>query len=105
MSDKTFLDACLSGDAFVDEFEDYVGRWHRSDSAEPIWKYLGFREDEYGLIVERHEALKPVIHGRHSNIQLDEVVQGMAGQAIAARSADPAKSDKILEWLRRTGRI
>ena len=47
-----FVQSCLTGRASAEDFADYVGRWHDSDSDEEVWAFLGMSEADYNMVVE-----------------------------------------------------
>ena len=61
---SSFIDMCLSGEALLDDIDDFVDRWHDGDSALPIHEYLGMTRDEYLSWVRNPDVL-PQIVGAH----------------------------------------
>jgi hypothetical protein len=44
---RTFIQLCLAGDADPDAIDDYIDRWHDSDTMLPLAEYLGMTHAEY----------------------------------------------------------
>ena len=57
MSRRTFVEACLEGEALLDDIDDYVDVWHRGGTGMPLWKFLGFTHSEYKLWAEKPNSL------------------------------------------------
>lgn len=62
----TFIEDVLSGDARLDDVDDYVERWHTAPRESPIAKmqlheYLGLTRDEYGKWVEQSAYMKSIV--------------------------------------------
>lgn len=100
-----FMDACLSGDALLEEIEDYVDEWHESDSTEELYEYLGLAKEEYAIWVENDATLKIIFHARKIGIPIEKFIRQDQGQRLVARSASAREAEQIKEWLQRTGRI
>jgi hypothetical protein len=98
---KTFLDACVSGEALLDEIDDYVAKWHQSDVQTPIAKYLGFTPKEYEAWVEKPDILGYIVVARAHNKPLEDTIK----EGIAARSPSRDGAKALLAWLKKTGRI
>jgi len=100
-----FMDACMSGDALLEEIEDYVDEWHEGDSDEELHEYLGMTEEEYTIWVENDAALKTIFHARKVGVPIEKFISEDRGQSLVARSASAKEAEQIKEWLHRTGRI
>ncbi|AWG62611.1 hypothetical protein DDT46_01495 [Mycobacteroides abscessus] len=104
----TFVDACLSGDAFAADIDDWVDSWHDTEFAGNIPslnEYLGFTPDEGKLWVEKPTSLGAIIAARKTRKPVEEVLGGQASYALAARSVSPEDARDVLEWLIERGRI
>ena len=44
---SNFIAMCLSGNALLDDIDEFVGKWHEGDSEVPIYEYLGMTRAEY----------------------------------------------------------
>ncbi len=105
MSNLKFMEACLKGEALLEDIEDYVERWHKSETDETIYDFLGMSEEEYGLWVENDSLLKSIFFARRSGISIMDFLQKDNGKSLAARSSSPEEAAFVLKWLVRTGRI
>jgi len=97
-----FIEKCLSGDALVNEIDDYIETWHKDESiTQELHEYLGMSFFEYQLWVEKPESLKFILFARKKNANVQDYMTSNE-YSIAARSKDYIS---VLEWLRDTGRI
>ena len=64
-SDRTFLDRVLSGEARLDQIDDFVDRWHESpDETGSLAEFLGFTQDEYASWIKDAGKLQSIVHKR-----------------------------------------
>lgn len=105
MSNKKFMQACLEGDALLEEIEEYIEAWHNSDSNEEIYEYLGMTLEEYFIFLEDESMLKTLFYAREVNIPIADFLQSNTEQMLAARAATPEEAAAVKEWLARTGRL
>lgn len=104
---KTFIELCLNGDAFLDEIDDFVDKWHDSeDTSEEtsLHHYLGMTWSEYSLWVKDSDALASIINARRKGIELHEELRQEL-QPLAARADSTEEAQKILLWLQEHGEI
>lgn len=94
---------CLSGEALSEEIYDYIARWHRADTTMEVNEYLGMTDDEYLLWLEKPEMLNYIIFARKHGITVIDALQN--AETIAARAESQGKAQKLMGWLRKTGRI
>ena len=59
-----FVDLYRSGKVHAFDIEDFVDRWHLSDSTEEIWDYLGITKYAYGQWVVDPDSIVPILE-RH----------------------------------------
>lgn len=106
MSNVTYVDACLTGNALLDEIDDWVDEWH-DDSAgsRSLDEFLGFTEEEGKLWAEKPSALRFIIAAHRSDVPVTELMVSRDEFALAARADDQEKASEVLAWLRTTGRI
>lgn len=109
-TDRTFVDACLNGEAFPSDVDDWVDLWHDTEfaAAEPtLDEFLGFSEDEGKLWVEKPLSLGVILAARKKKVPLQELIEAESQRdyALAARSESPAEAKQLLEWLIARGRI
>jgi hypothetical protein len=100
-----FVDLCLSGDALVDEIDDYVDQWHESNDNIPLYEFLGFAPEEYSLWVERPDAIKFILFARAQHRPLEEYEAVSKSYRIAARAESSEDVEAVIEWLKQTGRL
>ena len=62
---SSFIEMCLSGDTLPDDIDDFVDKWHESDSDLPIHEYLGMTRDEYLSWVKDPSVLLHIVSAHH----------------------------------------
>ena len=109
MSERsTFLDACLSGHALLDDVDDWVDRWHDANGAPhgvsvPLREYLGLSPDEYAMWVEQPGSLRFAAAARRAGRPVGDV-RAVASTALAsARTGDDSEARELINWLRDKG--
>ncbi|WP_457095192.1 hypothetical protein [Mycobacteroides abscessus] len=105
---KTFVDACLSGEALASDIDDWVDSWHDTEfvgNAPSLDEYLGFTPDEGRLWVEKPRSLGAIITAHKTRKPVDEVLEEQDSYALAARSVSPEDARDVLDWLIQRGRI
>jgi hypothetical protein len=106
-----FVTACLSGEAFEADVDDWVEAWHEHAGAPlgrsvPLYEYLGMSDAEYDLWVEQSSALRLIVSARRYGVEVTDLLQGQSEYALAARSAsDPAEVAKVVDWLVDSGQL
>lgn len=100
-----FMDACISGDALLEEIEDFIDEWHEGDSEEELYEFLGMTKQEYAIWVENDAILKTIFHARKVGISIEDFISQDRGRSLVARAASAKEAELIKEWLQRTGRI
>lgn len=102
----SFIDACLAGEAILDEIDDYIERWHHDTTSPSVLEYLGMSQQEYQLWVERPESLRFILAAREDGIDAIEFfARQVRAQPIAARKGEDVTAEAIRRWLTETGRI
>lgn len=91
-----FIQNCLTGDALLDEIDEYIDEWHDGDSELPLHDYLGMSWDEYAAWIESPENLTYIITARKRGITYTEALSQVA--AMAARSSAISKTPEIENW-------
>jgi hypothetical protein len=104
---RTFIEACLVGEALISDVDDWVDRWHDENGApdgnpQSISEFLGLNPKEYALWVERPESLRFALAARKGRF---EPVLGVEDLALAARATNDGEAVGVMAWLRKTGRI
>ena len=65
MSEQTFVDAVLAGLASLDQVDDWIERWHTSDTGDTeLHDFLGLEETEMESWMQSGETLEQIIARR-----------------------------------------
>lgn len=99
------MDACIEGEALIEEIDDYIEEWHNSDSLEEIYEFLGMTFDEYSIWVENASMIKTIFYAREIGKSITELIKENDVQKLVARAATPEEATQVREWLKRTGRL
>lgn len=107
---SSYVDACLSGLAFVEDVDDWVDEWHESGGqprgeAIALSTFLGMSTDEYGLWVEQPSALRFIVAAHRRGAPVVDVMTTQRDYALAARAEDPDAAKEVLMWLIASGRV
>ena len=97
----TFMQLALQGYVMSDEIEDFVSRWHDSDSDQDLHDFLGLTFDEYSLWVSEPDYIDIIIGARHSGTPLVEAVNDnlRSEERLAARADDAGKVAALKRWI------
>lgn len=70
MPQTTFIDDLLNGDASLEDFDDYVDRWHDSPKSETreLHEYLGLTFAEYEIVFRNPELISDVLIARQDTL-------------------------------------
>lgn len=96
---ETFISACLSGKAGIDEIEDYINRWYSIEQTEySLEEFLGMTSFEYGEWLKTGEdiVLRDILAARELKVPYDKYKLMSEEKRIAARSFDI----KVVEELK-----
>lgn len=109
-SSTSFMDACLAGEALLDDIDDWVDTWHEHSGAprgqrESLEAYLGFDDFEYSLWAERPSLLRVIVSARKQRKSVDDVRSAAQTALAAARTSNDIDAPALLDWLRKTRRI
>jgi hypothetical protein len=67
MSKQNFVDAVLAGHATADDVDDWIEKWHTTDTGEiELHEFLGLSENEMELWVGSHTTLEQIIARRET---------------------------------------
>jgi hypothetical protein len=101
----TFIDKCISGDAFLDEVDDYIDAWHddTSEDAE-LHEYLGMTWQEYSLWITNPSILGTIVETRRKGLSL-ESSPPQEIQALAVSASSPKEAGRVMSWLKRIGKL
>lgn len=101
-----FIERCISGDAFLDEIDDYIDAWHDDDTLENVelHEYLGMTWQEYSLWVTNPNILGLIVDSRRKGQTLENApIQEI--QALAARASSKEEAQRVMSWLQRIGKL
>ncbi len=82
-----------------DEIEDFVQRWHDSDSKLELHEYLGMTIDEYALWLNSPDMLPLILTSRKTKRSLESIANDNLQSRLAARADDSMKIKAIQTWL------
>jgi hypothetical protein len=101
MSSPSFMDLVFQGRVLSDEIEDFVEKWHNSESDLEIHDFLGLTFQEYSLWVSDPDNIDMIIYARRADIPLTEAVNDniQHEKRIAARSDEAAKISALARWI------
>jgi len=71
---SNFINDVINADAILDEIDDYIEKWHDSDTDCSVFEYLGMTEEEYFLWVENDFYLKYIISAHEKNINISQLL-------------------------------
>ncbi|MEK0443462.1 MAG: hypothetical protein RL507_315 [Actinomycetota bacterium] len=67
MSKQTFVDAVLAGRATADDVDDWIERWHTTDTGDTeLHEFLGLLETEMESWLQSGETLEQIIARRNN---------------------------------------
>lgn len=58
MQHRNFAELCRAGLATIDELDDFVDAWHKSDARVAIYDFLGLTWEQYGWFVTDPASIK-----------------------------------------------
>lgn len=68
MDETTFTDDLIDGKATIDDYDDYVDRWHASaDDERSLAEYLGLTEEEYSIVFRNPELISDILIARQDS--------------------------------------
>lgn len=103
MSKLKFMEACLEGDALLEDIDDYIDEWHDSDSDEDLHDFLGMTFEEYSAWVENDSILKTIFYAREVGKSINELIKENDVQKLVARASTPEEAAHVKEWLKKKG--
>jgi hypothetical protein len=83
---ETFVARCLAGTAAPSDIDDFVERWHSSESSRSLRQCLGFTADEYAIWVRQPRALGIILFARMERMDLGDAVSLWDQVADAAKA-------------------
>lgn len=98
----SFIDQVISGDALLEDIDDFVDEWHDGDSNISLNEFLGLSKDEYQAWILNEEVLPLIIKARVENRDALELIRSDV-YSMAARSQDPKQLGYLQKWLDQKG--
>ena len=74
-----FIEKCLSGQALLDEIDDYIDQWHTGNSDVPLHTYLGMSWEEYAAWIKLPDNLTYIVAAHKFNISYKDAIAQAAG--------------------------
>ena len=102
---SNFINDVINADAILDEIDDYIEKWHDSDTDCSVFEYLGMTEEEYFLWVENDFYLKYIISAHEQNKNIEDLISEDYDTKMVARASSPEEAKKIYNWLVQKGKI
>ena len=82
-SNLTFIEAALSGNALLDDIDDWVERWHSGDQKKTLDQYLGFTESEGAMWASNPASLRLIIAAHHQNTTVETLLAGIGSNSFS----------------------
>lgn len=102
---SNFINDVINADAILDKIDDYIEKWHDSDTDCSVFEYLGMTEEEYFLWVENDFYLKYIISAHEKDININELLKEEYTSELVACPSSPEEAKKIYNWLKEKGMI
>jgi len=97
----TFVGLCLSGDALLDEIDDFIDRWHDQPTGLELHDYLGMTLEEYSLWLRIPDTLPYIIAARREHLPLSIAVLAKCDEMrLLAKSDDQTMITRLRKWLK-----
>ena len=100
---SNFVTNCLSGEALLDDIDDYVDAWHETKGDVPLHQFLGMSKTEYALWVADPDVLPFVVCARKENRNVGELLEEFTALPLAARADGPERAKQLMLWLKKEG--
>lgn len=99
---SNFINKCLTGDAFVDEIDDYIDAWHDGDSPLELNEFLGMTKEEYNYFAMDEDVLPIIIRSHRFKKTIDETINASQENelSLAARTSDKDKVKQLIAFLK-----
>ncbi|MBP6740189.1 MAG: hypothetical protein KA146_09360 [Leptospiraceae bacterium] len=105
LNNTNFITLCILGFNLIDDIDDFIDKWHESESSLTLHEYLGMTHDEYKLWLEKPESLKFIIFSKKNNTPIKTALQNFSTTQLAARASSNKEALEIIEWLKKTNRL
>ena len=87
---NTFVNLCLSGEAFAHEIDDFVDAWHDGNDPRTLSDFLGMTDEEYAIWVERPETLREILNARQQSLPHKKmIIQSSEGSVLIGQALPP----------------
>lgn len=98
---SNFINKCLSGDAFLDEIDDYIDEWHDGNSNLLLNEFLGMTEEEYNYFAMDEDVLPFIIKSHRFKKSINETISSSKEDELsfAARTSDKDKAKQLIAFL------
>lgn len=74
MGKATFIDACLNGQASLNELENYIEYWHTHNTGNSLREFLGLTNSEYEQWAKSSDSIfKDIIQARRKENSIKEI--------------------------------
>lgn len=100
---QSFMEQLIKGEAPPEAMDDFIDLWHEGDDTRSLPEFLGMSEDEYGLWVEKPDALPVIFLARKRRLALPEVLSMNEQQFLDAASAPSGERASSIRGSRRRG--
>ena len=96
MLSKTYVQACLDGDANIFDLDDYIDYWHDNDTGVTLREFLGLTPYEYQEWGKNSDSIfRDILRCRREGIDFAEYEWMSDTNRIAARSYDEEAIDRL----------
>src|ERR1035441_3206728 len=99
---SNFIDDCLSGNARLEDIDDYIDAWHQGDSDKKLYEFLGMTKPEYELLLSGQDMLPIIISAHKEHLAVVKILK-REFDSIAARSNNLDKMSRLKKWLKVQG--
>jgi len=99
MLSNNYISMCLSGDALLTDVNDFIDKWHETDTGLSIEDYLGMSKHEYNAWLLDDSILPYIIRSRHEKKDISEVFT-KDEMKVAARGSNAEQIVELFKWLK-----
>lgn len=101
-----FLDRYLNGEVLAEEIDNFIDNWHADPQNKEIYEFLGMSQKEYSLWLRDPDTLPHIAGARRTGLPLETVISSALEElSVGARSANAAKTDRLMHWLKQMAEI
>lgn len=103
MSNMNFIDDVITGEALIEEIDNYIDRWHDGDSELEIYEFLGMTQIEYRLWVEDNSILKEIVKCHVNGKDIEDIITNTyyAEQKMVARAKNSKEAKAAYDVIRK----